>query len=345
MKTYRIGIVGAGGIVRSRHLPGLRKEADVTIAAVSNSTPQSAEKFVRELAPEAEVVADWQDLVNRDDLDIVWVGATPYLHEPVTVAALRANKHVFCQARMARDAQEAGHMLEVSRRKPELVTMLCPPPQGLEIDAFVRELIDSRRIGTLRHLSLESLNDSWIDPQAPAHWRQIRTVSGNNIMSLGIFVEVLRRWFGDISQVSALGDIITTERGGTAISIPDQLSVMGRFHCDLSFQARWSGLHAGEPVERLIIEGSEGRLILDFRKRSLALGDRAGKLQELATPADKLRPWSVEADFLAAVRNPSGPRPHPDFVDGLAYMRVVDAVTESWTGGGRVVSLPLPNAE
>ena len=44
----RIGIVGAGNIVRTRHLPALKNNADVEIVAVSNSTYESSERFCRE---------------------------------------------------------------------------------------------------------------------------------------------------------------------------------------------------------------------------------------------------------------------------------------------------------
>src|SRR5204862_3209265 len=47
----QIGIVGAGAIVRDRHLPGLKKHPEVEIVAVSNSTYESAEKFCQENAP------------------------------------------------------------------------------------------------------------------------------------------------------------------------------------------------------------------------------------------------------------------------------------------------------
>ncbi len=47
----RLGIIGAGAIVRDRHLPGLRKHSDVEIVAVSNSTYESAQKFCEENAP------------------------------------------------------------------------------------------------------------------------------------------------------------------------------------------------------------------------------------------------------------------------------------------------------
>ena len=46
----RIGIVGAGNIVRTRHLPALTAKPDVEIVAVSNSTYESSEKFCSENA-------------------------------------------------------------------------------------------------------------------------------------------------------------------------------------------------------------------------------------------------------------------------------------------------------
>ena len=63
-------------------------------------------------------------------VDIIWIGTPPYMHSAVTVSALEAGKHVFCQARMAMDLVEAEEMLATSKRYPELVTMLCPPPMG-----------------------------------------------------------------------------------------------------------------------------------------------------------------------------------------------------------------------
>ena len=120
----RIGIVGAGSIVRDRHLPGLKKHPEVEIVAVSNSTYESAEQFCQEHAPHATPMANWADLLAVPDPDIVWIGTPPYMHSAVTVSALEAGKHVFCQARMCNDLSEAREMLAVSRKFPELVTML-----------------------------------------------------------------------------------------------------------------------------------------------------------------------------------------------------------------------------
>ncbi|HXG25044.1 MAG TPA: Gfo/Idh/MocA family oxidoreductase, partial [Chthonomonadales bacterium] len=101
MGTLRIGIIGAGGIVKTRHLPGLTKLPDVRILAVCNRTKESGEAVA--LAWNIpEVMTDWRALIARDDLDAVLIGTWPYMHAEMSIAALQAGKHVFCQARMAR---------------------------------------------------------------------------------------------------------------------------------------------------------------------------------------------------------------------------------------------------
>src|ERR1700704_5401927 len=215
----RLGIIGAGAIVRDRHLPGLRKHSDVEIVAVSNSTYESAQKFCEENAPEAVPMQNWADLLALPELDVVWIGTPPYMHSAVTISALEAGKHVFCQARMAMDQAEGEEMLAVSRRYPELVTLLCPPPHGMRGDLLVQKLLAEKILGQLHHLRLQSLDSGFLDPDAPAHWRQRIEISGLNILTLGIYVEILQRWLGDIAGVFARGKIVHPIRQGYEVII------------------------------------------------------------------------------------------------------------------------------
>ncbi len=57
------------------------------------------------------------------------------------------------------------------------------------------------------------------------------------------------------------------------------------------------------------------------------MGDRALHTVELTKELEG--GWTVEDDFLAAVKSRAKVKPHPDFVDGLRYMRVVQAVADS----------------
>src|SRR3954466_9371058 len=155
----QIGIVGAGAIVRDRHLPALKKHSDVEIVAVSNSTYESAEKFCAEQIPQATPMRNWVDLVALPDLDVIWIGTPPYLHSAVTVSALESGKHVFCQARMSMDLAEAEEMLATAERYPELVTMLCPPPFGMRGDLLVKKLLAEDYIGRPHHIRLQSFTE------------------------------------------------------------------------------------------------------------------------------------------------------------------------------------------
>src|SRR5438309_2051815 len=246
----RIGIVGAGNIVRTRHLPGLKRNADVEIVAVSNTTYESSEKFCAENCPSATPMQNWADLLALPDLDIIWIGTPPYMHSAVTISALEAGKHVFCQARMSMDVVESEEMLAASKRYPELVTMLCPPPMGMRADLLVKKLLAEDYIGHLHHVRLQSFANNYLDPGTPAHWRQKIEISGLHVLTLGIYIEVLQRWLGDISGVFARAKIIQPIRQGYEVIVPDLLTVLCAFDNGAEGVLEFSGIDALAPGDR-----------------------------------------------------------------------------------------------
>ncbi len=326
----RIGIIGAGSIVRDRHLPALKKHPDVEIVAVSNSSYESAEKFCREHLPRATPMRNWADVVGLPDVDIIWIGTPPYLHSAVTVSALESGKHVFCQARMSMDLAEAEEMLTASRRNPELVTMLCPPPYGLRGDLLMKKLLAEEYIGKLHHLRLRSFHGNYLDFDAPAHWRQRIELSGLNVMTLGIYVEVLQRWFGPITGVFARGKILQSVRQGYEVIVPDLLTVLCTFAGGAEGVLEFSGVNALSGPDQVEVYGSGGTMIYDFRAESLRAGKVGEKELRVIEPTPELEGgWHVEEDFLAAVTTKGRMKPHPDFEEGFRYMRVVQAVADS----------------
>jgi len=326
----RIGIVGAGNIVKTRHLPALKKNPDVDIVAVSNSTYESSEQFCKEHCKSATPMANWADLLALPDLDIIWIGTPPYMHSAVTISALEAGKHVFCQARMSMDLAEAEEMLAASKRFPELVTMLCPPPFGMRADLLVKKLLAENFIGTPHAVRLQSFTGVYLNPEAPAHWRQKIEISGLNVLTLGIYVEVLQRWLGNITGVFARGKILNAERRGYHVIIPDLLNVLCVFENGAEGVLEFSGVHAGAPGDCLEVYGDRGSLIYDFtseRIRSVKYGAR--DLEDVDVPPELMTEWRVEDDFISAVKSKGRVRPRPSFEDGVRYMRVVQAVADS----------------
>jgi predicted dehydrogenase len=332
-KPVRIGIIGAGGIVKSRHLPALQAMPEVQIVAVCNSSLESIQRFCAEQAPEAQPMEKWWELASRDDINVVWIGATPYMHSEATVYALKAGKHVFCQARMARSLAEAQLMWEAGISNAELVTTLCPPPQGMRGDATMRRLLAEGTIGQVHQVRLHSLNGNWLDPSAPAHWRQRVEISGLQVLTFGIYVEVIQRWLGDITCVQADGAVVTRVRDGYTVDVPDLLHVLCTFRNGARGSLSFSGVASHPPQDAIEIYGSEGTLTYNFVTDEIRLGMRGGDMQVVPIPAEEVKEWTVERDFVNAVLDPKAPRPKPDFLEGMKYMRVVQAAAEALESG------------
>jgi predicted dehydrogenase len=325
-----IGLIGAGNIVKERHLPALKRIEDVRIVAVCNSSYESSEKFCSEFLPDAKPYSNWAELVAEPEINIIWIGTPPYLHSTVAVSAMEAGKHVFCQARMAMTLAEAEEMVAAVQRHPHLVTMVCPTSHGLRGSRFMQKLIADEYVGQPHHLRLQSLTSAYIDPDAPPHWRQRDEYSGLNVLTLGMYAEVLMRWFGPISRLVAHDKTIVPVRQGYEIRIPDMVTVLCTFATGMEGVLEFSGIAPFARPDRLELYGNQGMLDYDFatdRISGAQLGDEAPAA--LPTPARLEQSWNVEADFIAAVRSPGGISPQPGFNEGLQYMKVVQAVADS----------------
>src|ERR1700745_873111 len=212
-------------------------------------------------------------------------------------------------------------MLAASKRYPELVTMICPPPMGMRADLLVKKLLAENYIGRPHHVRLQSFTSNYLDPDALAHWRQRIELSGLNVLTLGIYIEVLQRWLGGIVGVFARGKIIYSNRQGYEVIIPDLLTVLCSFENGAEGVLEFSGIDAMGPGDRLEIYGNAGTLTFDFSTdvvQAGKLGDRALHVVDL--PPELAREWRVEEDFLAAVKSEGGIGARPDVEGGVGCM-------------------------
>src|SRR5512142_1594289 len=117
-ERIRVGIVGAGGNTQGRHIPELQKIEGVEVVSVANRTGESSQRAADRFGI-PRVYDRWEDLVRADDSDAIVIGTWPYMHYPITLAALEAGKHVLCEARMSSNLDEARRMLIAAQSHPE----------------------------------------------------------------------------------------------------------------------------------------------------------------------------------------------------------------------------------
>ncbi len=351
-QKLRIGLIGAGGNTRLRHIPGLRALPDVEIVAVCNRRASSTQEVAREYDI-PRTFEKWQDLVQDPEIDAVVIGTWPYLHCPITLLALESEKHVMTEARMSMNAREAHQILAASRKHHGLVCQIVPSPFGLKGHRVMKELIDGGFLGELRDVRAYDHHDALNDDQAPLSWRQSASLSGFNMLTLGILHETLLRWAPPpvrvMAQVHAhIPKRIDPESGArTEVGTPDSVQVLTILENGARGIYQFSGVTSFGQGRGICLMGTDGILHYDMTNEQIhgvtrSEGQNSAGLQamrEIPIPEEKAMHWRVEEEFVQAIRE-GAPIEMTDFVTGVAYMEFTEAVARS-AEEGSAVDLPL----
>ena len=339
-QTLRVGFVGAGKNTRERHIPGFQKLSGIEFVAVANRTKESGERVAKDFGI-GKVYADWRELVRAPDIDAVCIGTWPNMHPEISVAALGAGKHVLCEARMAMNAAAGRPMLEASRRAPHLVAQLVPAPHTLEVDSTLKSLLAEGYAGEVLAVELQAAQGRFVEPDAPLHWRQDITLSGHNVLNMGIWYEAMMRWLGPARRVMTMTKIAVPRRRDASgalqdVKVPDHVDILVDFKRGAVGHLRFSSITALAPPSEAWIFGTEGTLRLEADARRLSGGRRGDRaLAEIAIPAERRIGWRVEEEFVNAIRGREKVT-HTTFEDGIRYMEFTDAVAKSAASGQAV---------
>ena len=340
----RIGVIGAGGIFRSRHFPGLAEIRDAEVVAICNRSEESAGAIAREFGLSPRLMTDPYALIASEDVDAVMIGTWPYRHCEYVLASLEAGKHVFVQARMAMNLREAKAMY-ARALETGLVAQICPSPMAMKGDGLIQRLIREGYLGDIYHVYTRSFSGDSCDPENPLHWRQVDRYSGVNALNMGILVEIVHRWAGQMKTISAQAETFirtrSTEGGkGTGpVERPDSVHIMGQMENGAQAAFLFSSVARFGVDPQVELYGSRGTLIYELNSDTI-LGGKAGEgaLSEIPIPDDEAREWTVEQDFVSAIQG--GPPGDTTFEAGVNYMAFTEAVFRSVERGG-VVHLPL----
>jgi predicted dehydrogenase len=339
----RVGIIGAGGIVSSVHVPGLKRQAQVELVSVANRSLESSQRAAAELGI-ARAHADWEELLGAGGLDAVLIGTWPYMHRTITLAALDRGLHVLCQARMANDAAEARDMLAASRRNPDLVCQLVPSSGTYRIDRALQRLLGERYVGDVLSVDVAMLQRGFAAFDGELDWRHDPEFSGINTLNVGGTYESVMRWLGAGNRVSAKTRVhVPQRRDGEgrlrAATIPDHVEVLYELANGAPVRMKFSETTGLSPGNQIWIYGSEGTIHVDGEQRIFVgrRGDR--ELVELPNPREQQAFHRVEEEFINAIRGRE-PVTMNTFEIGVRYMEWTEAVHRS-AASGAAVSLPL----
>ena len=319
----------------------------------------------------AEADTDWRRVVAREDIDVVDVCTPGDSHADIAIAALEAGKHVLCEKPLANTVGEAERMVGAARAAAGrgVRSMVGFNYRRVPAAALARQLVAEGRLGEIRHVRAQYLQDWIADPEFPLVWRLQKERAGSGALGdLGAHIIDLAQYVAGqtISGVSAITETFVKQRplaadssglsatGGSRtgpVTVDDAALFLARFDGGAvgSFEAtRFATGHKNGL--RLEIEGSRGALRFDLESMNeLQLYDAdepaatAGFRRILVTEPDHpyLAAWwppghiiGYEHTFTHELSDflraiATGADPVPSFADGLQVQRVLDAVEHS----------------
>ncbi len=191
MATIGVGLVGYKfmGRAHSNAYRQLPRFFDVDPAPRLVAVCGRDEAGVREAAGKLgyeSYETDYRKLVQRDDIGLVDVATTGNTHREITIAALEAGKHVLCEKPLANTLDEAAEMVLAVRaaqaKTPGLIAMVNFNYRRVPAISFAKQLIESGRLGEIRHWRGTYLQDWILDPEFPLVWRMQKELAGSGAL-------------------------------------------------------------------------------------------------------------------------------------------------------------------
>ncbi|WP_166137902.1 Gfo/Idh/MocA family protein [Nocardioides ochotonae] len=132
----------------------------------------------------SETETDWRQLVQRDDVDLIDICTPGDTHAEVAVAALEAGKHVLCEKPLANSVTEAEAMTDAAERAAAsgVMAMVGFTYRRVPAVALARKLVADGRLGEIRQVRAQYLQDWIADPSAPLSWRLDKKQAGSGAL-------------------------------------------------------------------------------------------------------------------------------------------------------------------
>ncbi|UOY01717.1 Gfo/Idh/MocA family protein [Blastococcus sp. PRF04-17] len=314
---------------------------------------------------------DWRRVIERDDVGLVDVCTPGDTHAEIAIAALEAGKHVLCEKPLANTVAEAEAMAEAAAKAAAqgVRSMVGFTYRRVPAIGLARTLVADGRLGQIRHVRAQYLQDWIADPAAPMSWRLEKDKAGSGALGdIGAHIVDLTQYITGqtLTGVSALMETFVKERplptetgrlggvGGSEtgqVTVDDAALFLGRFSGGAlaSFEATRFALGRKNAI-RIEVNGSAGSLAFDFEDMNvLEFFDgaepaaTAGFRRIIVTEPEHpyVAAWwpaghglGYEHGFTHQVVDlltaiAADENPAPSFADGLQVQRVLDAVERS----------------
>jgi predicted dehydrogenase len=276
------------------------------VVAISSRNVEHAQSVASEFEIE-NVVADWRDLIGRDDVDLVSIVTPPALHFEMAMAALEQGKAVLCEKPMAMNAEESKRMAEAAR-SAGVLAIVDHELRFLKSRRTMQAMLRGGAIGRVRHCSYVFRSDYRGVLDRPWDWWSDEKMGGGTLGAIGSHAIDSFRWLlgTEVTEVCAMLSSHIGQRpdkatgDSRAVTSDDEAKLFFRF-ADSSLTKGTTGaallsvVESGSYENRLEVYGTTGALMVE----------ETGELWHSPAGSGAWRPVQVHQDPMAPGMRPA----------------------------------------
>ena len=179
MKTYNLGIIGAGmyGKVLMRYFQQDERANILWVNSASEATTKSAadEFGVKNWS------LDYRDVLADPTVEAVVIATPPFLHADQLEAALTAKKHILLEKPIAESRESLARIVKAAEQAPNQIVLeaSCRHTRLTRKFQFIKSIIDSGKLGNIYHIHHNSLSrGTFIEYNPKGTWAMNKKLAG-----------------------------------------------------------------------------------------------------------------------------------------------------------------------
>ncbi len=214
----KIALVGTGDMGRGLLAQYQKEFCDLKALCDINPKRRATQvdRMVKAGWPKPNEYDDWQEMLQKEDLEAVHIATPLWMHAPIAVAALNAGKHVLCEKMMAKSAAECQSMIDAAKKNNRVLEIGYQRYYNPIYQAAYNNIIKQGVLGDIYHARLAwHRNTTWKkNEESPAanfdpskygypdwehllNWRMYKKYSEGLLCELGSHQINAASWFFD----------------------------------------------------------------------------------------------------------------------------------------------------
>ncbi len=332
-RQIRYAVVGLGHLTQVAVLPAFKTARNSRLVALVSGDPKKQYKMARMYDVERLYSYEQYEECLSHDVDAVYIVLPNHLHREFAVRALRCGVHVLCEKPMAVTSQECREMIGAAQQnKRKLMVAYRLHFERANLEAI--KIAQSGRLGQLRFFSSD-----FAQQVVPENVRVTEPVSkgGGPVYDMGVYCINAARYLFQSEPVEVLATSASVHEARFR-KTEEMTTVVMRFPQERI--ATFTASFGAADIGRYALIGTKGTITADPAyeyaqglKLEIKIGDKSSKR---AFP--KRDQFAAEIEYFSncILKNKE---PEPSGVEGLADVRIVEAIYES-ARSGRVVRVP-----